>query len=182
MRDCFALSLAILTACAFAGCGSGKSDTMKLGNGAFSADAPKEVGFRCKILQHASDCNNYNVPGSIEGMEVRVCQGESKNTTFLAVTGKHPAGLQSSPGEDLFAGFAAGWSKCQEGKIKSSREIEIEGKQGVDFVLTTPLGEGASRVYVDQGYSVMALAVPKYERSNDEISGFVTSLRPVAAK
>ena len=182
MRVWFTLSLAVSIAFTVSACGHGKPESMKLGNGSFSVTTPGEVSFGCQILQHASDCNNYNVPGSIEGMEVRVCQGESKHTTFLTVTGKHPTGPQASQDANTPEGFAAGWSKCKEGKIKSSEPVEIGGKTGEDFVLSTPLGDGASRVYVDKEYSVMVLAVPKHDRSSDEISGFVTSLRPVTEK
>jgi len=173
-----AVVLAVVLAAALTGCGKGKPEKVKLGNGAFSVEAPPEVGFRCQILQHATDCNNYNIPNSIEGMEVRLCKGESKNTTFLTVTGKH-ADDQQGIDKNAHQGFAAGWSGCEDAKIARSEASTVDGKKAQDFVLTTPLGDGATRVFVDNGYSVMVLAVPKRERSAEEISRFVNSFRPL---
>ncbi len=155
---------------------------MKVGNGAYSVTVPEKVAFRCLTLQHASDCQNYNVPGSIEGMEVKLCFGESASTKFFTVAGKNPTDLQPILSEDTSAGFVAGWSKCEEGKISSSQQIAIEGKNATDYSVSTPLGTGGSRAFVNNEYSVMALAVPKHSGSKNEIDGFVQSLRPVAEK
>lgn len=174
----YTLFWAVLMALSLAACGSGKPEKVKLGNGMFTVVAPPKVSFQCQILQHASDCNNYNVPNSIEGMEVRVCVGESTKTTFLTVTGKHPDGAQAGGGPNPHMEFASAWSRCQDAKVARSEESLVDDKKAMDYVLTTPLGEGATRVFVDNGYSVMALAVPKRERSAEEISSFVGSLRP----
>jgi hypothetical protein len=182
MQNWFSLSLSVLMGFTLVACDYGKPQSMKLGNGAYSVTVPKEVSFSCQILQHASDCQNYNVPGSIEGAEVRLCSGESKSTKYFAVTGKIQTDLRSASNENISAGFVAGWSKCQDGKISPPQQISIEGKEAMDYVVSTPLGEGNSRVYVDTEYSVMALAVPKHSGSKNEIDEFVQSLRPVAQK
>ncbi len=179
-RNWFALSLVVLLGAVLSACG--KPGSTLLGNGSYSVVPPEEVSMSCATLQHASDCNNYNVPGSIEGMEVRMCQGESKNTKFLMVTGQHPANFEPDSGENTPDSFVMGWSRCLDGKIKNSQPITIEGKSATDYVLSTPMGEAASRVYVDKEYSVMVLAAPKYSGSKDEIDKFVNSLRPVAGK
>lgn len=178
MRDWFMLSLVVLMGLTLTACG--KSGSMSLGNGTYSVTTPQGVSFSCTILQHASDCQNYGVPGSIEGMEVRACHGESKNTKFFTITGRNPTDLQPTQSEDMSAEFVAGWSKCEDGKIRDPQQITIDGKNGMDYVVRTPLGEGASRAFVDNEYSVMALAVPKYSGSQEETDGFVKSLRPVA--
>lgn len=182
MKIRYTLSLAVLIASSLVACGKGKPEKVKLGNGAFSVEVPPDVSFHCQILQHASDCNNYNVPNSIEGMEVRMCQGESKKTTFLTVTGKHPAGPQAELDKDPHTAFASGWSRCQDAKIARSQENSVDDQKAMDYVLTTPMGEGATRVFVDNGYSVMVLAVPKHERSAEEISRFVDGFRPLLKK
>lgn len=150
---------------------------MKLGNGTVFVTVPKQASLQCEILQHASDCNNYNVPGSIEGMEVRRCQGQSPNTLYLVVVGKQLEKFEPEPGEAYLAGFVEAWSQCMDAKPQSSGTVEIDGKMGMDFVMRTPLGNGASRALVANGYSVMVLAIPKYKGSKEEIQQFVTSLR-----
>lgn len=182
MKISHTFSLAVLFAASLTACGNGKPDKVKLGNGAFSVEVPAEVGFRCQILQHATDCGNYNIPNSLEGMEVRLCKGESKKTSFLTITGKHPDNQPIENDKNAHSGFAVGWSHCEDAKIARSEEISVDGKKAEDFVLTTPLGDGATRVFVDNGYSVMVLAVPKRERSAEEISNFVSSFRPLAGK
>lgn len=181
MKICHTLSLVVLIGSSLVACGSGKPEQVKLGNGAFSVEAPRDISFVCQILQHAIDCGNYNIPNSIDGMEVRLCKGESKKTTFFTVTGKHPSDPRADMSGDLYAGFASGWSRCQDAKMANSTETDVGGKKAMDYVLTTPLGNGATRVFVENGYSVMVLALPKHERSDEEISGFVTSFRPLAA-
>ncbi|MFZ2268052.1 MAG: hypothetical protein WAV95_10810 [Azonexus sp.] len=179
MKTFYTWSLAVLMAVSLTACGKGKPEKVKLGNGAFSVEVPPEVSFRCQILQHATDCGNYNIPNSNEGMEVRVCQGESKKTRFLTVTGKHPDDEPIGNDKNAHMGFAAGWSRCEDAKIARFEDTTVDGKKAQDAVLTTPLGDGATRVFVDNGYSVMVLAVPKRERSAEEISGFVNSFRPL---
>ncbi len=176
------LSLVVLITISLVACDRGKPEKVKLGNGAYTVEVPPDVSFRCQILQHASDCNNYNVPNSIEGMEVRVCEGESKKTTFLTVTGKHPTGPNAELEKDPHTAFASGWSRCQDAKITRTQENSVDEMKAMDYVLTTPMGEGATRVFVDHGYSVMVLAVPKHERSAEEISRFVEGFRPLVKK
>lgn len=136
----------------------------------------------CETLHHASTCNEYNLPGNVDGMEVLRCQGESANTRFLVVTGKHPEKFEPEAGERYLPGFVNAWSQCLDSHTQSSKAIEIEGKTGMEFVMRTPLGDGSSLAFVENEYSIMVLAAPKHKGSADEIQQFISSVRPVKTK
>ena len=152
----------LLTAC-------GRWKDLAIADGVFTVKTPPGIALNCQ--QHANTT----------GFSVQGCTNDSLDTSYMVVADKFPTQIGVEQVDGALTAFLDFEAKRAQGEIVSSKDLDINGWKGKEFVLKNAQGEASGRVFIGQNYVVNAVAVAKSATASKEnIQHFVASLQPVA--
>jgi hypothetical protein len=126
------------------------------------------------------ECRNQKTAAGIEG---QACVGATSATRMVVASAKLPGEADSSKLDQAFKTAMSNAAASLDSSVAFSKDVEVYGVPGKDFRLKTLYGNANGRMFIGNGYLVMALAVAKRgEPDSDEIPAFAASLRPIKPK